>query len=260
MAEDELPLDPLPLDPLPPRDPATMDLVTCIALAQTNFGSLPLDKEAVITMKAGGQYRYSYISEGALMARARAILSPLGVAIFTSAVEKEITATGVWVTAEIDFHKTTNGQSESIAIICRGLGQDDRDKAYNKGLTSAVRTGLTKMFLQGGDVDPEQTINEPARERTGPPKLSDTHLKRLVQKAIDSRVLTPDGALDPKLLCRIASYIGGKKVDRMDEIPTSLYLRLVEGVNGKPPSLDGFAADPVGGLAAITEKEIDNGW
>lgn len=255
MAEDEL-----PLDPLPARDPATMDLVTCIALAQAKFGSLPLDKEAVITMKAGGQYRYSYISEGALMARARAILSPLGVAIFTSAVEKEITATGVWVTAEIDFHKTTNGQSESIAIVCRGLGQDDRDKAYNKGLTSAVRTGLTKMFLQGGDVDPEQTINEPARERTGPAKLSDSRLRELTRKAVDCKVTTPDGALDPKLLVRIAQYVGGREIARVDEIPVAVVAKMVDGANGKPPALDGYAADPKLGLQRVTEKEIENGW
>lgn len=235
-----------------------MDLVSCIAYAQANFGSLAKDGHAVIRSDKAN-YEYDYHTDGLLMARAREILSPLGVAIFTSAIEKEVTPNGVWVTVEIDFHKTTNGQSESIAIICRGLGQDARDKAYNKGLTSAVRTGLTKMFLQGGDVDPEQTVNEPARDR-GPAKLAESRLRELTRKAVDCKVTTTDGALDPKLLVRIAQYVSGKQIARIDEIPVAVVAKLVDGANGKPPALDGYAADPQLGLQRITEKEIENGW
>lgn len=230
-----------------------LSLVECIALAQADFGSLPLDKKARIVSDKGS-YEYEYISEGSLMARVRELLSPMGVAVFVSTSKVEPGSGGVYVHISIIFAKG----EDIFTITGAGYGQDNRDKAYNKALTSAVRTTLTKTFLQGGDLDPEQTINERAAPRAD--KLDDKQLKRLTQKAIDSKIVTADGALDPKLLCRIATYVAGKKISRIDEIPGNVFVKMVDGVNNKPPALDGFAANPEGGMDAILAKEAENGW
>lgn len=230
-----------------------LSLVECIAQAQADFGSLPLDKKARIVSDKGS-YEYEYISEGALMARVRALLSPMGVAVFVSTEKVEPGQGGVYVYVAITFAKG----DEREVIHGAGLGQDNRDKAYNKGLTSAVRTTLTKTFLQGGDLDPEQTINERAAPRAD--KLDDKQLKRLTQKAIDSKIVDSKGAVDAKLLCRIASFVGGAKVTRMDEIPGTVFVRLVDGSSTKPAALDGYAANPEGNLDLILAKEAKEGW
>lgn len=242
---------------MPPRDKpeggVELTLVECIAQAQADFGSLPLDKKARIVSDKGS-YEYEYISEGSLMARVRELLSPMGVAVFVSTTKVEPGSGGVYVHISIIFAKG----EDIFTITGAGYGQDNRDKAYNKALTSAVRTTLTKTFLQGGDLDPEQTINERAIPRAD--KLDDKQLKRLTQKAVDSKIVDSKGAVDVKLLCRIASFVGGTKVTRMDEIPGTVFVRLVDGNATKPAALDGYAANPEGNLDLILAKEAKEGW
>lgn len=237
-----------------------LPLVACIAHAQAAFGSLPKDTKAVIRSDKGN-YEYDYISEGTLMARVREVLSPLGVAVLVSTLSTDKRQGGsTWVVVEIRFLKG----DEELAIRGEAEGVDPRDKSYNKALTTAVRLMLTKTFMQGGDLDPEQTANEPTRPLPGKaarePGLSDSQLKRLRQKAIDSGVVDEHGHLDVPLLCRIASFAHGEQIGRVDAIPGSILVKLVEGVDGKPPMLDGFAASRTKGLEAIREMEVERGW
>lgn len=235
-------------------------LVECIAYAQETFGSLTFDKTAKIKLKTGGEYTYEYLSEGALMARVRAVLSPLGVAVLVSVESSEDRSGGVTtIRVSMTFAKGT--ERETVYGEARGI--DDRDKGYNKAVTSAVRLILTKTFLQGGDIDPEQTLNEPtSRLPNAPEKLSGSRIKALVKKAVDSKVTTPDGAVDPVLLCRIASYVGGTHVKRIDEIPGHVAEKMTTGAGTKNdvPALDAFAANRASGLDAIIAKEQENGW
>lgn len=234
-----------------------MPLVACIAYAQATFGSLPKDARAQIRSDKGN-YDYDYISEGAIYDRVRAVLSPMGVAVFISVVSTDKRQGGsTWVTIEIRFCK--GDETETIRGEAEGV--DPRDKSYNKAITTAVRLALTKQFLQGGDLDPEQIVGERTRALpAGPAKLTDSQLKRLTRKAVDSGITTPDGAVDQKLLCRVASYVGGVKVERMDEISGVAFAKMVDGINGKPPALDGYAANPTRGLESVLEMEQKNGW
>lgn len=235
------------------RERADGTLLSCIAKAQAEIGSMPFDKIARIQSQKAN-YSYEYLSEGALMAKVREILSPLGVAILTN-VESTTHTPGRCVTRiSITFAKGT----ERETIYGEGVGDDPQDKAYNKSITSAVRITLTKQFLQGGDIDPEQTAND--RPAAGPAKLDERTIKRLTQKAIDCKITTPDGALDPKKLLRIASYAVGAKVTRIDEIPPLGVVKLVDGVDNKTPMLDGYVANPAAAEAQIVAMEVERGW
>jgi hypothetical protein len=225
-----------------------LGLVACIARAQEQFGSLPKDENARIVSDKGS-YAYDYISEGSLMARVREVLSPMGVAVFVSTINVERDRGAAWVTVEIKFAKGEERES----VRGEGYGQDARDKAYNKALTSAVRTTLTKTFLQGGDIDPEQTVNERGSARQSP-KLSEAQIRDLTRAAMDAKITTPDGALDPKLLCRIASYAGGRLVTRIDAIDVKTADKLVDR------ALTGFAANPTAGLAKVQATFAEQGW
>lgn len=243
-----------------PPNPSGWSLVACIAHAQATFGSLPKDTKAVIRSDKGN-YDYDYISEGAIYDRVRALLSPMGVAVFISTVSTEKRQGGsTWVVIEIRFRK--GDETETIRGEAEGV--DPRDKSYNKAITTAVRLALTKQFMQGGDLDPEQTANEPTRPLPGKaarePGLSESQLKRLRTKAIDSGVVDEHGSLDVPLLCRIASFAHGEQIGRVDAIPGSVFVKLVDGPEGKPPMLDGFAASRTKGLEAIREMEVERGW
>lgn len=223
-------------------------LVECIASAQAKFGSLPRDENARIVSDKGS-YAYDYISEASLMTRVRELLSPMGVAVLVSTVDTKHGSGSCIVTVEIRFLKG----SDSLAVRGEGYGQDNRDKAYNKALTSAVRTCLTKTFLQGGDIDPEQTVNERGPARRESPKLSEQQIRDLTRAAMDAKIVGKDGALDQTLLLRIARYAGGKQVKRIDEIDVKTADKLVAKF------LQGYAANPTLAAEKMAAWEAENG-
>lgn len=230
------------------------DLISCMAAAQSAIGDVERDETARI-QSAKANYSYSYISESRIYQNVRRVLSPMGVAIFVSCVDRKTQNGTTWVAIEIRFRKG----DETETIRGEAQGDDPGDKGYNKAMTTAVRIALTKQFLQGGDVDPEQIAHElPAP--AGPPKLSTAALKRLTTKAMDCGVTTSDGALDQRMLLRIASFVRGEQQTRLDEIPASTVSALVDGADGKTPRLDGYAADPEKATAAIVEREIEEKW
>lgn len=241
-------------DPLPPRDPRTLGLIECIALAQATFGSLPKDGHAIIASDKG-RYEYDYITEGALMARVREILSPMGVAVLPSVTDVEHRQGGsVWITVAVTFAKG----EERETVTGRAEGVDPRDKAYNKAITTAVRLVLTKTFLQGGDVDPEQTVNErttPLPGASRKTKLSEARIGLIIDAAKKNGIVEQDGrTVDQKMLLRLASYTCGEKVTRIDEIPGQWVDKLVDVM------IPGYAANQSVALDKIVEMEIDRGW
>lgn len=220
----------------------------CIARAQAEIGSVPWDQHARIVSDKGS-YEYDYLGEGLIMAKVREILSPMGVAVFVATESATPVQGGYFVVISITFVKG----DDTFTIKGGGLGQDNRDKAYNKALTSAVRTCLTKQFLQGGDIDPEQTVNE--RPAPGPAKLADARIKQVIQAAIDNGVVMPDGSVDQALLLRLASYTAGSQVKRMDEIPGASVDKLCDVM------LPGWAvSDPAARMDKLVSFEEEHGW
>lgn len=128
-----------------------------IAKAQAEMGGLTTDKRANIrTEKAN--YSYEYISDSAMMAAVRRILSPLSVAVFVSVIDERKDGNLSVVRIRVTFADGESGATFSIDGV--GYGTDTSDKGAGKAQTSAIRYALTKTFLQGGDADPEQDSQE----------------------------------------------------------------------------------------------------
>lgn len=131
-----------------------------IAQVQAALGDLPRDKNVDT-----GRYTYSYVSEDAITKALRQHFPPLGVAVFISYPETwDVDGADdlVCVRCEITFADSESGETFTVSSLGWGSGGD---KAGNKAMTSALRVGLCKTFLQAGDDDGEHE-NAPRKSRT----------------------------------------------------------------------------------------------
>jgi hypothetical protein len=133
-----------------------------IAKVQSSLGDLVRDR----TVNTG-KYTYSYVTEDAITKALRANLTTLGVAVLVGYPEQwEVPDEDmVGVRCEITFADGETGETFTVSSLGWGSGGD---KAGNKAMTSALRVGLCKTFLQAGDDDGEST-HTPRRSRAHRP-------------------------------------------------------------------------------------------
>lgn len=128
-----------------------------IAAVQAEMGGIEVGKTANI-VSSKGSYSYSYITEGQITAVVRTKLCSRGVAIYVSEVSSVKDGSLTTVTVDVTFAHARSGSERVIRMT--GQGTDPGDKGHTKALTTAIRVGLCKQFLQSGDLDPEDSNDD----------------------------------------------------------------------------------------------------
>lgn len=136
-----------------------------MATVQAEIGGLEVGKTAQI-VSTKGSYSYDYITEGQITAEVRRRLATRGVAIWVSEEESKKDGSLTTVTVKITFVHARSGTSRSIRASAQGT--DPGDKGHTKAMTTAIRVGLCKQFLQSGDLDPEDSNYDHERTSTAP--------------------------------------------------------------------------------------------
>jgi hypothetical protein len=168
-------------------------LASKLAQVMQAIGDLAKEGHADVETKTGGRYSYDYITEADLMAALRPQLASRNV--FPLVTDRVLFREGNLVSVEVTivFWDGDTGEM-SQAISGQGDGTDPGDKALSKAKTTAIRTLLSKTFLQGGgDQDPEQHHVE----RTGAPaRVSDQQPPERRQEGPTRPVWTPTKTLE----------------------------------------------------------------
>ncbi len=117
-------------------------------------------------------HKYDYATESDIMDAVRASLSEVGVSIFPSVGEVEVSAAdpndrgGPVTTVEL-LVTFVHESGEAMTTRWYGQGQDKTDKGYYKAYTGAMKYCLLKTFLMSTGDDPEATDGEGQSTRGG---------------------------------------------------------------------------------------------
>lgn len=133
----------------------SIDAAMCVV--QSEIGGLAVGRQVTVTTTKGS-YSYDYITEGQITSEVRRRLTARGVAIWISEHESSKDGSLTTVTLDVTFVHARSGTSRTIRMT--GQGTDPGDKGHTKAMTTAIRVGLCKQFLQSGDLDPEDDSYE----------------------------------------------------------------------------------------------------
>ena len=159
-----------------------------LKLVARDLADLPRDGHAEVYKNGALQYAYDYVTEASLMAALRPLLAKHGVALYygDEILNVHYGDRGNAITVRVHF--TFAAAGERFHVSADGYATDFGDKAANKAKTHATRYLLTKMFLQGGGVDPEletdatEPINAPRPAGSSSPRRNEEDAPRLVQR------------------------------------------------------------------------------
>jgi hypothetical protein len=240
----------------------TPTLAAKLAEVMDELGDLAKQGHAEVETKSGARFEYVYITEADLMAKLRPLLAVRNVFPLVSdrVVYREDNLVSVEVT--IVFWDGDTGEM-SLPITGQGDGTDFGDKALSKAKTTAIRTLLSKTFLQGGgDVDPEQHHVERRSER------ADVSTQQRPERRVEGPTQAPwgpakvldelerMGVQEPKeWLKRVALAEYEVELTNWQDIPAAERQEALERLLGVYVALREQGYDPTG-LPTPTEHDV----